>query len=900
MWKQYKELKEWKNTKTNILKNISSNNQNNILCKIYNRKTYSKYQTTINNLLQIYKNMNNIKYLELYKKIHLKICFPRIKDIICNCGSKNINDIFEILHITMTNQDFVNIIDKSIKIYKTEECSLASETDFEFLDKINRGKVFFWDSYPRSTNINTEPINGIKIYIPFNNLAFYVFYGFVNNDTNKSHIDTSSTINEKINIIQNEFTGNFYSRFIDCFTLRDWLINDLESLRIIFKNLKNDLIKIQNKNMKTIQEEFQKVSSILRIKKYLLLLLCSEKNEDNIKGNILYENLIDKEILPSNLFSILQNVKDEIEETIETFENKTNENSKEKIILLDVSNYVKQKLFEKLKEAQSGRESGSKAQQYIDGILKVPFGKYINEPIFTNFQSLLSQINNNNQNFKSHFEISQSIPVEFKDRLETFNLDKNNYLNNVDNILNQSVHGHHKAKTHIKRLIAQWIHGKNTGSVFGFQGPPGTGKTTLAKEGFSKCLIDSNGNSRPFAFLPIGGSSGSSFLEGHGYTYMGSSWGRIVDILIEKQCMNPVIYIDELDKISNSDRGQEIIGILIHLTDPSQNKEFHDKYFSGIDFDLSQAIIVFSYNDSSKIDKVLLDRITEINIDPLSINDKITISKNFLIPQILNEVGLSSSEIQLNDTLINYIIDTYTNEAGVRKLKEIFYMLLRDINYQYLINNLSLPFQINNHFINSLLLDHKKNIFTLIPNSPCVGKINGLYASTSGIGGLTIIETYFTPSDTFLSLELTGSQGDVMKESMRCAKTLAWNLLSENEKNSVSSKGLHIHCPAASTAKDGPSAGCAITIAIYSRLLDKQINNKVALTGEIDLNGNITAIGGIDAKLFGALRAGVQQVLIPYENKHDLENFLTKNEDFPLTIHCIKNIHEALSFTILT
>ena len=181
------------------------------------------------------------------------------------------------------------------------------------------------------------------------------------------------------------------------------------------------------------------------------------------------------------------------------------------------------------------------------------------------------------------------------------------------------------AKNQIKRLLAQWVNGNDQGYVFGFEGPPGTGKTTLAKQGIATCLIDELNNPRPFVFIALGGSSNGSTLEGHNYTYVGSTWGRIIDGIIDSKCMNPIIYIDELDKISRTEHGKEIIGILTHLTDPSQNADFTDKYFSGIKFDISKCLIIFSYNDSSIIDKILLDRIQKVRINPLNKEDKLMV-----------------------------------------------------------------------------------------------------------------------------------------------------------------------------------------------------------------------------------------------------------------------------------
>ena len=181
---------------------------------------------------------------------------------------------------------------------------------------------------------------------------------------------------------------------------------------------------------------------------------------------------------------------------------------------------------------------------------------------------------------------------------KTYKKNSKEYISDVENILDKAVYGQSQAKKEIQRIIAQWINGEMKGYCFGFEGPPGTGKTSQAKKGISKCLMDNN-ESRPFSFIALGGSSNGSTLEGHSYTYVGSTWGKIADILIETQCMNPIIFIDELDKVSKTENGREIIGILTHLTDSSQNEEFCDKYFSGIKLDLSKALFIFSYNDFS-------------------------------------------------------------------------------------------------------------------------------------------------------------------------------------------------------------------------------------------------------------------------------------------------------------
>ena len=190
----------------------------------------------------------------------------------------------------------------------------------------------------------------------------------------------------------------------------------------------------------------------------------------------------------------------------------------------------------------------------------------------------------------------------------------------------------------IERIIGQWINGEQTGYCLGFEGPPGVGKTSLAKKGLAFCLKGEKNEHRPFAFIAIGGSCNGSTIGGHNYTYVGSTWGRIVDILMEKKCMNPIIFIDELDKVSRTEHGKDIIAILTHLTDAAQNEAFQDKYFSGIDLDLSKVLFIFSYNDPKVIDPILLDRIHRIKFKELKIDDKLIIANRYILPELYDKI----------------------------------------------------------------------------------------------------------------------------------------------------------------------------------------------------------------------------------------------------------------------
>ena len=248
---------------------------------------------------------------------------------------------------------------------------------------------------------------------------------------------------------------------------------------------------------------------------------------------------------------------------------------------------------------------------------------------------------------------------------------------------------------------------------------------------------------------------------------------------MDKKCMNPIIFIDELDKVSKTEHGKEIIGILTHLIDSTQNDVFEDKYFSGIDLDLSKALFIFSYNDVDAIDRVLLDRIHRVKFKHLSLDDKLTISRDFLLPEIYDKMGLTGM-ISIPTEVVEFIIEEYTSEPGVRKLKELLFEIVGEINLSILQNgtDYDIPFVVCCDDVRYRYLKERHSVrITMVPTESRAGVINGLWANAMGKGGILPIETHYFPCGTFLDMKLTGMQGDVMKESMTVAKTLAWSLL---------------------------------------------------------------------------------------------------------------------------
>ena len=296
-----------------------------------------------------------------------------------------------------------------------------------------------------------------------------------------------------------------------------------------------------------------------------------------------------------------------------------------------------------LQQMDSSNGEYHKQKKWLDNLLKVPFGKYT------------------------------GIPISISDGSEKVC----EFIMNTNDILNKNVYGHEEAKSHIIQLITRWVtNPKSNGAVIGIQGPMGNGKTTLVKKGICKAL------KKPFVLIPLGGSSDASFLEGHSFTYEGSIPGRIVETLTEPtiQCMDPIFYFDELDKISDTTKGEEIHNVLCHITDFSQNDVFNDKYYSGVSFDISKALFIFSFNDERKINPILRDRMTIIRTKGFNIKDKVALTKKFLLPEIYDNIGMDHTQVIWTDEIIRYTVQQYTDEKGVRDLKRCIDSVLSQLN----------------------------------------------------------------------------------------------------------------------------------------------------------------------------------------------------------------------------
>ncbi len=316
-----------------------------------------------------------------------------------------------------------------------------------------------------------------------------------------------------------------------------------------------------------------------------------------------------------------------------------------KVLDMPITDYMKSSIIKKintLNDMSGDAGETHKLKNWIDGVLRIPFGKTIPLPV----------------------------------RIEDGNMKCNDFMISCKKTMNTAIYGMNNAKLQIMQIIAQWIVNPNSvGNVIALKGPMGVGKTSFAKNAIAKVL------NRPFEFFSLGGASDISNFVGHSYTYEGSIWGRIADCLMHAGAMNPVLYFDEVDKISDTPHGEEITSMLIHLTDRSQNTQFHDRYFSGIDFDLSQCLFVFSLNDIEKVHPILRDRMTVINCEGYNEKDKIEILKGYVWPQILDRLRFNPKDVTITDAGMTFLINEFSKEEkGVRTLIRIVETMMTRLN----------------------------------------------------------------------------------------------------------------------------------------------------------------------------------------------------------------------------
>ena len=453
-------------------------------------------------------------------------------------------------------------------------------------------------------------------------------------------------------------------------------------------------------------------------------------------------------------------------------------------------------------------------------------------------------------------------------------------IQNAEKILNEDHYGLEKIKERILEFLAvKKLRDDMKSPILCLSGPPGVGKSSLAKS-----IAASMG--RSFVRISLGGVHDEAEIRGHRRTYLGALPGKIIQSLKKIKTKNPVILLDEIDKMASDIKGDPAAAML-EVIDPAQNNEFVDHYLD-IPFDLSKVLFIATANNLSLIPAPLRDRMEVIELESYTIKEKENIATKYLIPRQIKENGLKKGQITFSKQAINKIINGYTYEAGVRNLERIFGSVCRKAALKVLKGEEKIKVGVNNleEFAGPEKYSAKdKNV------KPEIGLVNGLAYTV--VGGDTLeIETGISKGNG--KIILTGKLGDVMKESAQMAISF---LRSNAEKLGIedvnfSEIDIHLHVPEGAVPKDGPSAGITITTSVYSALTKKPVDNNIAMTGEMTLHGKVLPIGGVKEKILSSEKMNINTIIIPTKNKKDLidipEEVLEK-----LTIHAVDNIQEV-------
>lgn len=455
-------------------------------------------------------------------------------------------------------------------------------------------------------------------------------------------------------------------------------------------------------------------------------------------------------------------------------------------------------------------------------------------------------------------------------------------------ILDAEHSGLDKVKDRIVEYLAvMHLTDKIGGQIICFVGPPGVGKTSIAKS-IAKAL------GRKFVKMSVGGVKDESEIRGHRKTYVGAMPGRIIYNMKLADSMNPVFLIDEIDKMSSDYKGDPTSAML-EVLDPEQNSVFRDNFLE-VPFDLSDVMFIATANNINDIPTPLLDRMEVIELSSYTLNEKFDIAKEHLLPKLVKEHGIKDGVLTIQDDALKNIIEEYTYEAGVRGLERTLAKICRKVAVEIVKNGDEQKFVISKDNISTYLGAHK-----VIRDSkrevPEVGLVSGLSYSTVG-GGVLSIEVNTVPGDG--KINMTGRLGDVMQESAKAALSAVMGKANELNLDISTFKktDIHIHVPEGAVKKDGPSAGCALATAIYSAFSGRKIDNDVAMTGEITIRGNVLAIGGLKEKLFACVRAGISKVIVPEQNRQDIDD-LPKEITDNLQIIYAKTLDDVLKNAII-
>ncbi|MER6224220.1 endopeptidase La [Streptomyces sp. 900105755] len=438
------------------------------------------------------------------------------------------------------------------------------------------------------------------------------------------------------------------------------------------------------------------------------------------------------------------------------------------------------------------------------------------------------------------------------------------------------------------------IGGRRGGAVLALVGPPGVGKTSLGES-------VAHAMGRKFVRVALGGVRDEAEIRGHRRTYVGALPGRIVRAIKEAGSMNPVVLLDEIDKVGSDFRGDPAAALL-EVLDPAQNHTFRDHYLE-VELDLSDVVFLATANVLEAIPEALLDRMELVRLDGYTEDEKVVIARDHLLPRQLERAGLAEDEVSLDESALRKLAGEYTREAGVRTLERSIARLLRKVAAQHELGERELPFTIRDEDLRALIgrphhvpesAQDPAERRTAVP-----GVATGLAVTGAGGDVLFVEASLADPETGAAGLTLTGQLGDVMKESAQIALSFLRSHGAELELpvGDLKDRGVHIHFPAGAVPKDGPSAGVTMTTALASLLSGRLVRTDVAMTGEVSLTGRVLPIGGVKQKLLAAQRAGVTTVIIPKRNEADLDDVPAEVLD-KLDVHAVTDVRQVLELAL--